>query len=50
MTSADVITDPQAAFVRMAEQLGSYKLAAREHPDLWAAAVTAADLNGREGN
>jgi phage I-like protein len=38
--------DPQAAFVALAEQLGSYKVAAREHPDVWAAAVTAADLNG----
>lgn len=38
--------DPQAVFVRLAEQLGSYKVAAREHPEVWAAAVTAADLNG----
>jgi hypothetical protein len=40
--------DPQAAFARMAESLGSYKLAAREHPDLWRAAVLAADLNHQE--
>jgi hypothetical protein len=38
--------DPQARFVALAEQLGSYSLAAREHPEVWAAAVTAADLNG----
>ncbi len=38
--------DPQAQFVALAERLGSYKLAARDHPDLWAAAVLAADLNG----
>jgi hypothetical protein len=40
--------DPQAAFVKLAERFGSYKLAAREHPELWAAAVTAADLNGEQ--
>jgi hypothetical protein len=41
-----VEVDPQATFVALAEQLGSYKVAAREHPEVWAAAVTAADLNG----
>jgi Mu-like prophage I protein len=41
---ADV--DPQAAFVRLAEQVGSYRVAAREHPEVWAAARAAADLNG----
>jgi Mu-like prophage I protein len=38
--------DPQAAFVRLAESLGSYRLAAREHPEAWAAYRDAADLNG----
>jgi hypothetical protein len=45
-TSADVITDPQAAFVKLAEQVGSYRVAAREHPDAWTAYREAADLNG----
>jgi Mu-like prophage I protein len=43
-TSATV--DPQAAFVALAEQVGSYKVAAREHPEAWAAYRAAADLNG----
>jgi hypothetical protein len=33
-----VEVDPQAAFVRLAEQAGSYRVAAREHPEAWAAA------------
>jgi hypothetical protein len=45
-SSATVVeVDPQAAFVALAERLGSYKLAAREHPEVWRAAVLAADLN-----
>jgi len=39
-------SDPQATFVRLAEQVGSYRVAAREHPEAWAAYVQAADLNG----
>jgi hypothetical protein len=38
--------DSQAAFVRLAEQVGSYQVAAREHPAAWAAYRDAADLNG----
>jgi hypothetical protein len=38
--------DLQATFVKLAKQLGSYKIAAPEHPDVWAAAVLDADLNG----
>jgi hypothetical protein len=38
--------DPQSAFVKLAEQVGSYRLAAREHPEMWAAARAAADLDG----
>lgn len=38
--------DAQAAFVRLAEQVGSYAVAAREHPDVWAAYRAAADHNG----
>lgn len=41
-----VEVDPQAAFVALAEQLDSYRLAAREHPEAWAAYRAAADLNG----
>jgi hypothetical protein len=43
-TAAEV--DPQAEFVRLAEQADSYQVAAREHPEVWAAARAAADLNG----
>jgi hypothetical protein len=42
--AADV--DPQARFVRLAERYGSYRVAAREHPEAWAAAREVADLNG----
>jgi hypothetical protein len=38
--------DPQARFVRLAEELGSYRLAAQQHPEVWAAYRDAADLNG----
>jgi hypothetical protein len=41
--AADV--DPQAAFVALAEQAGSYQVAAREHPDRWLAARVAAYLD-----
>jgi hypothetical protein len=34
--------------VVLAEQVGSYRVAAREHPEAWAAARDAADLNHRE--
>jgi hypothetical protein len=44
--AAVAATDPQAAFVTLAEQLGSYQVAAREHPEVWAAARAAADLRG----
>jgi Mu-like prophage I protein len=53
---ATVADDPQAAFVKLAEQAGAafdldpsaaYRLAAREHPDAWAAYREAADLNGQ---
>jgi phage I-like protein len=43
-----VDVDPQAAFVALAEQLGSYKVAARQDPAAWAAYRDAADLNGPE--
>lgn len=41
--------DPQTRFVRLAEQAGSYGIAAREHPEVWAAYRDAADLNGPQG-
>jgi hypothetical protein len=43
-----VEADAQAAFVRLAEQVGSYTVAAREHPEVWAAYRDAADLNHQE--
>jgi hypothetical protein len=43
---AQAAVDPQAAFVALAEQAGSYAVAAREHPEAWAAYRDAADLNG----
>lgn len=53
---ATVADDPQAAFVKLPEQAAAafdldpsaaYRLAAREHPDAWAAYREAADLNGQ---
>jgi hypothetical protein len=49
VVAGPVDVDPQAAFVRLAERLGSYKAAARKYPEVWAAAVMAADLNGPQG-
>jgi len=40
--------DPQARFVRLAERYRSYRVAAREHPDVWAAYRAAADLKGAQ--
>jgi hypothetical protein len=48
-TVATVEDDPQAVFVRLAEQAGSYRVAAREHPEAWAAYRDAADLDGPQG-
>jgi hypothetical protein len=44
-----VEVDAQAAFVALAEQRGSYNLAAQRHPEAWAAARAAADLDGSSG-
>jgi hypothetical protein len=39
--------DPQAAFVRLAEQVGGYREAARQDPAAWVAYRQAANLNGQ---
>lgn len=44
--AAPVEVDAQARFVALAEQVGSYNLAAQQHPEAWAAARAAADLDG----
>jgi hypothetical protein len=44
--AVEVESDPQAAFVRLAEQAGSYRLAAQRYPEAWAAARETADLDG----